>query len=67
MLREENSDERFGAGAPVVLAAVIEFLAAEVLEFAGYGARDNKKTRLISRYSQLAIRNNEELNKITKN
>ncbi|RWW50952.1 hypothetical protein BHE74_00042748 [Ensete ventricosum] len=53
--------ERVGAGAPVYLAAVLEYLAAEL---AGNAARDNKKTRIVPRHIQLAVRNDEELSKL---
>uniref|UniRef100_UPI00358E3189 late histone H2A.L3-like n=1 Tax=Myxine glutinosa TaxID=7769 RepID=UPI00358E3189 len=63
-LRKGNYAERIGAGAPVYLASVLEYLCAEILEIAGNAARDNKKSRITPRHFLLAIRNDEDLDKL---
>ncbi|XP_063057287.1 histone H2A, sperm-like [Engraulis encrasicolus] len=64
LLRKGNYAPRIGSGAAVYLTAVIEYLCAEILELAGNASRDNRKKRIGPRHVQLAVRNDEELNKL---
>ncbi|NXH11773.1 H2A protein, partial [Bucco capensis] len=64
LLKRGNYSERIGPGAAIYLAAVLEYLTAEILELAGNAAKENRKARIVPRHIQLAVRNDEELNKL---
>eukprot|EP00915_Cephaloidophora_sp_WS-2016_P004690 GHVH01006252.1.p1 GENE.GHVH01006252.1~~GHVH01006252.1.p1 ORF type:complete len:149 (-),score=19.56 GHVH01006252.1:145-534(-) len=61
-LKNGRYAKRIGAGAPIYLAAVLEYLTAEILELAGNQAKEMKKGRIAPRHIQLAARNDDELN-----
>lgn len=58
---------RVSSAAPIYLASVLEYLAAEILELAGNACKDNKRRRIIPRHILLAIRNDEEINSLLRN
>ncbi|CAN1242704.1 Histone H2AX, partial [Linum perenne] len=50
--------EHVGAGAPVYLSAILEYLAAEVYKL------KSKKNKIVPRHIQLSVWNDEELSKL---
>eukprot|EP00898_Chlorokybus_atmophyticus_P004008 jgi/Chlat1/4608/Chrsp290S00320 len=56
--------DRLGSGAPVFLAAVLEYLAAEVLDLAGDAAKQHGKNIIQPRHILLAVSNDEELSQL---
>ncbi|XP_019382709.1 PREDICTED: histone H2A type 2-C-like [Gavialis gangeticus] len=58
LLHKGNCIKQVGAGASVYLAAVMEFLTAEILELPGNTAHNKKKTCIVP------VCNDEELNKL---
>ncbi len=56
--------QRISADAPVFLAAVLEYLCAELLEAVGEECMYNEKKRIYPRHFELAIRKDDEFNRL---
>ena len=63
-LRLGKFSEHVAEGTPVYLAAVLEYLVAEILELSGNAARNIKRRRINPRCILLAVRADEELNQL---
>ncbi|XP_026329016.1 histone H2A-like [Hyposmocoma kahamanoa] len=63
-LKDGNFAVRIGGGAAVFLAAVLEYLSVEILELAVKAANDNQRSRVSPRHLMLAIRNDDELDRM---
>ena len=66
-MRKGGYSKRIGGGAPVYMAAIVEYLVAELLELAGNAAKDNKKQRINPRHIMLAVKNDDELSHLLQN
>lgn len=52
---------RIGRTAPIYLAAIVEYVVAELLELAGDTTDDNGRIRITNRFLMLAIENDHDL------
>ena len=50
--------------AGVYMAAVLEYLTSEILEMAGDNCQHDKRKSIIPRHIQLAVRNDQDINKL---
>uniref|UniRef100_A0A7S3ZAQ5 Histone H2A n=2 Tax=Lotharella globosa TaxID=91324 RepID=A0A7S3ZAQ5_9EUKA len=62
-LRKGKYGQRISTSAAVMMAAVVEYLSAEVLELAGNIAMDHRKNRITPRHIYLGIKLDEELSR----
>jgi histone H2A len=64
LLKKGRYADRVGSGAPVYLAAVLEYLVAEILEVAVMITRQKKKSRIIPRFIFLGLKEDQEFKKL---
>ncbi|EMP24417.1 Histone H2A type 2-B [Chelonia mydas] len=64
LLRKGQFADRVGEGAPVYMAAVLQYLTHEIVDIAGEVAARSKKRRISPRHLQLAIHSDSELKKL---
>merc|ERR1712098_143608 len=64
--RKAKVAKRISKRTGVFASAVMEYIAAEVLELAGNAAKEKKKHTIFPKHLQTAIRSDEELNDLLK-
>ena len=62
-LRKGRFSDRFGKGAAIFMAAVLQYLTSEMLEMAGDYCHEKKMNTIFPKHIMHVIRNDEELNK----
>lgn len=63
-LKEGKYADEIGKGAAVYMAAVLEYITAEVLELAGNACREENRSRIAPRHIQIAVQGDEQLNRL---
>ena len=66
MRKRINAKARVSADAPVFLAAVLEYLCAEIIELSSTSTLEHKKKTINPRFISLAIKSDEELSNLLK-
>ena len=66
-IRRGRFAKRVSMGAGCFMAGVLEYLTCEILDLAGQCADEHKMKRIKPRHLLLAIRNDDELNKLMCN
>eukprot|EP00347_Sterkiella_histriomuscorum_P000607 403375194 len=66
-MKQGRYAERIGGGAPVYLAACMQYVCAEIIELAGSQVEQEKKQRIAPRHVMLAIMKDPELCKMLGN
>ena len=64
LIKQGRYADNVGLGAAIFMAAVLEYLSSEVLELSGEMMKKAGKKTLVPRHIQMAIRDDEELNKL---
>jgi histone H2A len=67
LMRQGRYSERIGSGAGAFMAGVLDYLTSELCELSVNIAQQHKAQRIKPRHIQLAIRADEEINKMFAN
>ena len=66
-MKKATNKSKVTREAGIYAAAVLEYLVAEVTELAGGIATDKKKKRIMPKHLMMAVKSDEELNKLLGN
>ena len=64
LLKRDRINTRIGRDATVVMTAVMEYIAHEIIELSISAAKDGHKKRIIPKHISLALANDDELAKL---